>query len=122
MAIINKEKYLKDIARMVKRGAMYFEAEDRPQIEMGGRQVYIGSVSFDYDRGEMAYKVYNRVGNEIPSAHGVRPLQELDLRTLSSVKEVVANYHRMALERERNISKIFSQVGSLRRRGPQMSL
>lgn len=113
MAIINKDKYLKDIAASVQRGAMYFEQKDRPGIEMGGRQVFVSSVFLSHDRGELAYTVANSQGDVLPSAHGMRPLRELDVRTLSAVGKVVSNYRRLRLERENSMHRITSQVLSL---------
>ena len=34
MAVLNKEKYLKDIASLVRKGAVYFEEADRPEIDV----------------------------------------------------------------------------------------
>ena len=110
MAIINKDKYLKDIASRVKRGAMYFEAEDRPGLDMGGRQVFVSSVAFDLDRGELTYQVSNVRGDVLPSVHGVRNLRELDIKTLSTISGVVRTYQGMQLSRERNLVNIESRV------------
>lgn len=119
MAIVNKDKYLKDIASCIKRGEMYFEAADRPVVEMGGRKVYVSSVSMDLDLGVLAYQVSNARGEVIPSAHGVRPLSELDGRVLSSVNKVVRQYHGYELQRERNLRQVSSRVNSVRRKvGP----
>ena len=116
MAIINKDKYLKDIAARIQRGAMYFEAEDRPGLDMGGRKVFVSSVSFDQDRGELAYTVSNSKGEVLPSIHGVRNLRELDIKTLSTVSGVVRRYQDLQLRREQNLTNIESKMNVLRRR------
>lgn len=110
MAIINKDKYLKDIAGRVQRGAMYFEQGDRPAVEMGGRKVYVSSVFLSHDRGELAYTVANAYGDVLPSVHGMRALRDLDVRTISAVDRVVGRYAAMRLERENNVRRIASQV------------
>ena len=89
MAIINKDKYLKEIASLVHKGEMVFEAVDRPSLEMGGRQVYVGSVAFDLDLGELTYSVQNRAGDTLASAHGVRRLSGLDGKSLAAVTGIV---------------------------------
>lgn len=116
MALINKDRYLKDIASRVQRGAMYFEQGDRVAVEMGGRKVFVNSVFMSHDRGELAYTVANAAGEVLPSAHGMRPLRDLDVRTLSAVTKVVSRYAAMRLERERNISRIASQVMGIKRK------
>lgn len=116
MALINKDRYLKDVASRVQRGAMYFEQGDRIAIEMGGRKVFVNSVFMSHDRGELAYTVANAAGEVLPSVHGMRPLRDLDVRTLSAVTKVVNKYAAMRLEREKNISRIASQVNATRRK------
>ena len=117
MAIINKDKYLKDIASRVQRGAMYFEAEDRPVLDMGGRRVYVSSVAFDLERGELTYEVSNAKGDVLPSVHGVRSLRALDIKSLSAVGSVVKAYQQMQIDRERNLVNIESRVRSQKRGG-----
>lgn len=123
MAIINKDKYLKDIAAKIQRSSMYFEMEDRPSIEMGGRQVFISCVSLDLENEQLTYTVCNSRGVELPSAHGLRPLRELDVRSLSAVTDKVDKYYHMRLDREKNLSRVSSQVTTLsRNRKPTLSL
>ncbi len=116
MAISLKDKYLKAIAQAVGRGAVDFEAEDRPRLEMGGRQVYVGSVYYDLDRGELAFSVCNERGDVYPSVHGMRPLSSLDQRTLSGLREVTDRYRRMRVRRDENLSRIAAQANVLARR------
>lgn len=103
MAFINKDKYLKDIATRVGRGSMFFEAEDRPSLMMGGRQVYVSSVGFDTLSGEMTYTVSNQRGEILPSAKGIRPVRELDIKSLASVDRMVVQYSDLRRERTRNL-------------------
>lgn len=122
MAIVNKDKYLKDIGALVKKGVMYFEAEDRPQLEMGGRKVFVSSVSFDMDRGDLTYTVTNQKGEILSSAHGVRPLSGLDIQTLASVGKVVRNYAELKSQRERNLVNVESRLQTVARRRSGVSL
>lgn len=92
MAVLNKEKYLKDIASLVRKGAVYFDEADRPEIDMGGRKVFVSGVSYDQDSGEMAFVVSNSSGVELPSAKGPRALSSLDQRTLVAVRDRVREY------------------------------
>lgn len=103
MAIVKKEKYLKDIAQRIGRGSMFFEAEDRPMFMMGGRQVFVSSVGYDNLSGEMAYIVSNQEGRVLPSAKGVRCLAELDITSLVKVQDVVKTYDGLRKERTRNL-------------------
>lgn len=116
MAIINKDKYLKDIGALVKKGVMYFEADDRPQLEMGGRKVFVSSVSYDMERGDLTYAVSNQKGDILPSAHGVRPLAGLDARTLSAIGKKVHEYAELRSQRERNLINVESRLQTVARR------
>ena len=110
MAIIRKDKYLKDIANRVGRGSMFFEADDRPALLMGGHQVYVSSVGFDTLSGEMTYAVSNLKGEVLPSARGSRRLGELDIRSLASVSEVVSRYSDLRRERTRNLVNVETRM------------
>lgn len=121
MAIINKDKYLKDIAARVQRGAMDFEEGDRPELDMGGRKVYVKGVHFDLDRGMLAYTVCNSKGDVLPSVHGMRSLSELDIKSLSAVSKEVIKYHDLQLQRERNLNVINNRLRSSAKR-PQVGI
>ena len=110
MAIIKKDKYLKDIAQRIGRGSVFFEAEDRPSLMMGGRQVFVSSVGFDLLSGEMTYSVSNSTGEILPSARGVRRLGELDIKSLNEVSRVVATYADLRMERTRNLVNLENRV------------
>ena len=110
MAIIKKDKYLKDIAQRIGRGSMFFEAEDRPSLMMGGRQVFVSSVGFDLLSGEMTYSVSNSKGEVLPSAKGVRRLGELDVKSLSELGRVVGPYAELRKERTRNLVNLESRM------------
>ncbi len=122
MAIINKDKYLKDIGSLVQKGVMYFDADDRPRLEMGGRKVFISSVSYDMDRGDLTYTVSNQNGVVLPSAYGVRPLAELDSKTLSSVSEAVHKAAALRVSRENNILNVESRLQMVNRRRSSLGL
>lgn len=123
MAIVKKEKFLKDIAMRLGRGSMHFEEEDRPVVMMGGRQVFVAAVGFDNLLGGMAYSVANANGEILPSAHGVRKLSDLDVKTLAAVGSVVVEYARMRQERSRNVTNIQSRLHETSRRsGKGLSL
>lgn len=110
MAIIKKEKYLKDIAMRIGRNSMFFEAEDRPSLMMGGRQVFVSSVGYDLLSGEMTYTVSNKAGSTLLSEKGVRKLAELDIKTLSGLDEVVKRYEELRKSRTRNINNVSSRL------------
>ena len=118
MAIIKKDKYLKDIATRSGRSAMYFEAEDRPSLMMGGRQVYVSSVSFDQLSGEMIYTVSNMKGETLPSARGIRRLGELDVKSLSDVGRVVGRYTEMRQARTRNLVNVETRMRQMAGKRP----
>lgn len=113
MAVINKDKYLKDIAAAVQRGVMYFDEGDRPRMEMGGHVVFISSVSYDMDSGELAYTVSNAKGDILPSSHGVRKASQLDVKMLSVLANTAGQYRALRQRREQNISRVVSRVASL---------
>ena len=110
MAIIKKDKYLKDIAQRIGRGSVFFEAEDRPSLMMGGRQVFVSSVGFDLLSGEMTYSVSNSTGEILPSTRGVRRLGELDIKSLNELSRVVAAYADLRMERTRNLVNLENRV------------
>lgn len=110
MAIIKKEKYLKDIASRLGNRALYFEKGDRPTVQMGGRQVYVSSVAYDREMGEMTFTVRNDRDELLQSEHGPRPLSQLDINTLSKVGESVRKYAALRLERERNLINVESRL------------
>ena len=99
MAIIRKDKYLKDIANRIGRGSMFFEADDRPALLMGGHQVYVSSVGYDMLSGEMTYAVSNLKGEVLPSARGIRRLGEL-----------VSRYSDLRRERTRNLVNVETRM------------
>ena len=115
MAILNKEKYLKDIAALVQKNAMDFEAKDRPSLMMDGTKVWIGSVAYDHDSGQFSYTVQDEAGREYASAHGMRPLSGLDVKTLRTVSEVVTRYAGLRRERGRNLVNIDARLGAVNR-------
>ena len=123
MAVINKEKYLREIASFVQKGALEFENGDRPVVEMDGMKVYISRVGFDFDRGEITYDVSDAAGKILPAAHGERPLAALDVRTLASVSGTVKEYAALRSSRERNLVNVESRLKETARRlssGPKM--
>lgn len=122
MAIIRKEKYMKDIAIRIGRGSMFFEAEDRPSLMMGGRQVFVSSVGFDLLSGEMTYQVSNSKGEILPSAKGVRPLAELDVKSLSGIDKVVGEYADLRRSRTRNLINVESRLRLSSKNRPAKSL
>lgn len=120
MAIINKEKYLKNIAFRLGRGSVFFEAEDRPSLMMGGRQVFVSSVGYDFLSGEMTYSVSNQKGEILPSAKGVRRLVELDVKSLSGIDKVVGYYSELRRNRSRNLVNVETRLRqSARTRSPK---
>ena len=123
MAVINKEKYLREIASFVQKGALEFENGDRPVVEMDGMKVYVSRVGFDFDRGEITYDVSDAAGKILPSVHGERPLAALDVRTLASVSGTVKEYAALRSSRERNLVNVESRLKETARRlssGPKM--
>jgi len=121
MAVIKKDKYLKDIASHLHKGALYFEAKDRPAVQMGrgsdGKPltVYVSSVSFDQESGQLTYKVADAQGAELPSAHGLRPLVGLDVNTLSRVSDTARKYAELRSLRERNMVTINARLKAVRK-------
>ena len=121
MAVIKKDKYLKDIASHVHKGALYFEAKDRPAVQMGrgadGKPltVYVSSVSFDQESGQLTYKVADSRGEELSSAHGLRPLVGLDINTLSRVSDTARKYAELRSLRERNMVTINARLKAVRK-------
>lgn len=116
MAIINKDRYLKDIAAAVRRGVMDFELQDRPVLEMGGYKVFVSSVSYDMDHGELTFSVSNSKGETLASSHGVRPLSKLDAKSLSEVASVVRRYESLRRKRSENLMQIASRSTFLSRK------
>lgn len=116
MAVINKDRYLKDIAAALQRSRMYFDKKDRVSFMMGTTKVYISDLSFDFDNGEINYNVSNERGDIFASAHGVRLLREVDVNTLASLSELVDRYHKLALKRQESLGRISSQLSDRSRR------
>ena len=115
MAVINKDKYLGEIASLVRKGSVSFEMEDRPGFMMSGKQLYVSSVSFDTDSGELVYGVSR--GDGAP-AMAARPLSGLDIRTLGSVTRAVRKAAGLRRGRERDIMNIESRVAEVTRKSP----
>ena len=111
MGIVNKEPFIRDICNRVSRGAVYFDKDDRPALEMGGKKVFISSVSFDQSLGRMTYSVSREDGALALSKHGPRLLEHLDAGTLSMVNRSVREACR------RTVSLRRDNVRSLRRAG-----
>lgn len=122
MAIINKEKHLREIASLVQKGTFEFEPEDRPAIRMGGREVFISSVGYDFDAECLTFNVSNAAGDILPSAYSVRPLAALDVKTLSAVGGKVRQYSSLRVERERNQVNIESRLSTMRRNRSALGL
>lgn len=119
MAISVKDKYLRSIAALIKKGSMHFEKEDRPSVMMGGRQVFVESVSYDLAAGALTYDVCNAEGVTLSSQHGIRPLDKLDSLTLKSVEEKVRMYDGFRQQRSANLVNIESRArGELQQRKP----
>ena len=118
MAIIKKDKFLKDIATRIGRGQMYFEMEDRPSLMMGGRQVYVSSVGYDNLSGEMAFSVSNSKGEILSSARGIRRLADMDAKSLSTVCDVVNEYASLRAERTRNLVNMETRMRQVTGRRP----
>lgn len=114
MGILNKDKYLRDIASAIGRGAVHFESGDRPSFMMGGRQVYIHSVSFDSLSGEMTYTVCNAAGKILTSDKGVRRLSELGASQLRELSVKVGDYIGLRRERMKNLVNIESRLKTAR--------
>lgn len=117
MAIIKKDKHLKDIASRVQCGSMYFEEEDRPRFEMGGRSVQLSRVYFDRDSARLCYELCDAKGQVLLSDHGARALRELDVRTLSKVADAVRSAHALGLKREKNLVNVRARLELVRRGG-----
>lgn len=116
MSIVNKDKFVKDIASKVMKGTVHFEMEDRPSLMMGGRKVYVDSVSYDPLIGELTNSVSNENGDILRSRHGVRPLKELEPSVLRDVSEKVSAYVSMRVQRAKNIVNLESRLGRSRKR------
>lgn len=120
MAVVNKAKFLMAIARLVAKGSVSFEGKDRPSFEADGKKLFIGGVSFDQEKGELVYSLLDGAGRLLSSRNGNRPLEGLDVRTLSTVSEMVRNYSNLRRQRQRNIVNIESRLRASRK-GPQLS-
>lgn len=119
MPVVNKEKYLREIASLVRKGSLEFAPERRPSLEMGGRTVYVKGVSFDIERGELGYEICSEKGDVLSSVNGFRPLARLDQRSLLSVRDASREAFGARVQRGRNLSNIESRVraAALRRSG-----
>lgn len=113
---INKHKYLREIASLVQKGAFHFDSEDRPAVSMGGRQVFIKSVGYDMDGGGVTFTVAGPDGRDIPSAHGMRPVSNLDGATLKVLGATVRRYADLRVQREQNLVNVESRVREAVRR------
>ena len=89
---------------------------------MGGRQVFVSSVGFDLLSGEMTYQVSNSKGEILPSAKGVRPLAELDVKSLSGIDKVVGEYADLRRSRTRNLINVESRLRMSSKNRPAKSL
>lgn len=110
MAIVNKQKYLSGISALVGKGSVHFEEQERPAFEMGGRQVFVTSVSYDYDTCDLTYRVCNSMGMHLPSAHGERPLSQLGVRLLGEIAEKARMKAELRKERSRNLVAVESRA------------
>ena len=102
MAIVNKESHLKDIAAIVRKGFVLFEEGDRPGLKMGGRDVFIRSLEYSHDTGDICYSVCNKDGEILPSSKGERSVKDLPPKILSEVHKSAGKYLDAMLERLSN--------------------
>ena len=110
MAVIRKERYLREIASCVRKGSLRFDEVDRPVLQVGGRDCYLSGLSYDVLSGEIVYTLSDKAGNVLPSAHGVRPVEGLPAGVLSDLAVKAGRYSRLRADKERNIANIRSRV------------
>ena len=122
MAIINKDRYLRDIARHIGKGEMSFEQESRVGIEVGGTKAFVKGVAFDAERGEITYELCDDAGKVYTSSRGPRPLSGLGVRDLSKVSRVVTEAARIRSQRMANIVNIRSRLSAVRGKGAGIGL
>lgn len=124
MALIEKQRYLSDIAASVRKGEIVFDKDDRPVLSVGDNDVYVGSVSYDMDSGELVWGAQTRSGVPVPSPRGPRPLDTLNMASLKSVGATVSRYAGYRARRESNIVNLEAgvRVAAAVRRGQGVSL
>lgn len=122
MAIINKDRYLRDIARHIGKGEMSFDLENRVGIEVGATKAFVKGVAFDAERGELTYELCDAEGKVYTSSRGARPLSGLGVKDLSKVSAVVTEAARIRSQRMANIVNIRSRLGAVRGKGAGIGL
>lgn len=110
MAVINKEKHLREIASLVRKGSFHFEPDDRPAVVMGGREVFVASVAFDPELECLTYTVRDAAGTRLASRLGERRLDALDTGTLAAVCVRAREYAALRSGRENDIVNIRSRL------------
>lgn len=114
MGIVRKEEHLREIAAMIGKGGFEFSTDSRPSMD-GGR-AFIGSVSYDPDRGGVNYTLCNEKGDTLVSAHGVRMLEQLPSGFLKEVKSAL----RAALDRQQSMHTAMERSAAAVRRNAGM--
>ena len=120
MAILQKDRFIRDIAGAVGRGAMHFEKEDSPAVMIGGRQYFISSVFFDSYESKLAYELSDSRGAVIPSAFGLRPLSDLPSNLLKETRDVVQEYAAYRRNRVKNIVNLVNRTVPEQQKGRQV--
>lgn len=110
MGIVRKEEYLREIAAMIGKGGFEFSADSRPSMD-GGR-AFVGSVSFDTDRGAMNYTLCDASGATLVSAYGVRPLEQLADASLKDVRDAVRKGFAMQMKRQKAEARVADVIRS----------
>ena len=120
MAILQKDRFIRDIAGAIGREAMHFEKEDSPAVMIGGRQYFISSVFFDSYESKLAYELSDARGVVIPSAFGLRPLSDLPSNLLKETRDVVQEYAAYRRNRVKNIVNLVNRTVPEQQKGRQV--
>lgn len=109
-----KTNLLKEIASHLGGNAFNFEKEDRPVVVTGGRKAYISSVSYSREDERMVFTLSDGDGRIILPHGKDRPLEALDVGTLSRVGETVNRYAELRVSRQASIVNIESRLNALK--------
>lgn len=110
MAILNKDQNLRAIASSVMHDNICFERDMRPAFLMGGKEVYIANVYFNYDSGDICYGLVDKNDISLTSSRGERRVAELPGKVLSDLADKCDKYIETMLNTLANDYRLSSRV------------
>lgn len=114
MPITKIDDVIREITMMVRKGTIQFDLNDRPVLDLNrtdkrtGKKISycVGSIGRDDDNSGLFFTLYTTDGKFVPSKNGLRPIESLYGKELIALRDSVARYFDMSLNRAKNLENI----------------